>query len=136
MTAPSRPSAFVLEDNAFWFDAARQRRLVVQECAGCGRLRHPPSPWCPECRSGDWRERECRGTGAVHSYVVSHHPRHEFFTYPLPVVLVDLDEGTRLVAGYGADPDDLAIGQRVAVSWVVDVDGGTWPVFLPAEEPS
>ena len=44
--APTRrcgPSRSSLRDNAFWFAAAAQRRLVIQACADCGTLRHPPA---------------------------------------------------------------------------------------------
>ena len=52
--AALRPRPAINLDNAFWFEAAREHRLVIQRCASCGRLRHPPGPQCPECQSFEW----------------------------------------------------------------------------------
>lgn len=113
-----RPKPFILRDNEFWFKAARERRLVIQCCDDCGVLRHPPSPACPHCRSFGWHEAPASGRGTVHSYVTSHHPKAPGFDYPLPVVLVDLEEGTRLVADYAGDPADIHIGMPVEIEWL------------------
>ena len=131
-----RPRPAVNQDNAFWFDAARERRLVVQRCTGCGTLRHPPGPCCPECRSFDWDTVEASGRGTLHSYVVAHHPRHLAFDYPLLIALVDLEEGTRLVSNLvGVPADAVAIGMPLEVEWHSS-DGTdedlTLPLFRPA----
>lgn len=129
-----RPKPFVLRDNEFWFAAAREHRLVIQACDGCRRLRHPPSPACPHCSSFGWHEVTASGRGTVHSYVISHHPRAPGFEYPLAVVLVDLEEGTRLVADFTGDPQSVRIGLPVEVEWVRHDDEFTLPRFRPAEE--
>src|SRR5690349_23737047 len=43
----------------FW-DAAREHRLVLLQCASCGEFRHPPRPICPYCASfdGQWTRSE------------------------------------------------------------------------------
>ncbi len=129
-----RPKPFITRDNAFWFEAARERRLVIQACDGCGRLRHPPAPVCPHCRSFDWHEVPSQGRGTVHSYVISHHPRAPGFDYPLAVVLVDLDEGTRLVADFAGDQDALRVGLPVEVEWLDYDDDLTLPRFRAVRE--
>jgi uncharacterized OB-fold protein/acyl dehydratase len=129
-----RPKPFITRDNAFWFEAARQHRLVIQACTDCGRLRHPPSPACPHCRSFNWHEVPASGRGTVHSYVVSHHPKAPGFDYPLPIVLVDLEEGTRLVADFAGDPADLRIGLPVEVEWLRYDDELTLPRFRAVGE--
>jgi 3-oxo-4,17-pregnadiene-20-carboxyl-CoA hydratase alpha subunit len=114
-----RPRPAINRDNAFWFEAAREHRLVIQRCASCGALRHPPAPCCPTCRSFDWDTVEASGRGVVHSFVVNHHPQVPGFDYPLPVVLVELDEGVRLVANVvGLEPDDIEIGLPVRLAWI------------------
>ncbi|GAB3136994.1 bifunctional MaoC family dehydratase N-terminal/OB-fold nucleic acid binding domain-containing protein [Micromonospora sonneratiae] len=129
-----RPKPFILRDNEFWFKAARERRLVIQACDDCGALRHPPSPACPHCRSFGWHEVPASGRGTVHSYVTSHHPKAPGFDYPLPVVLVDLEEGTRLVADFAGDPDSIHIGMPVEIEWLERDEELTLPRFRAARE--
>ncbi len=128
----ARPKPFILRDNEFWFAAARERRLVIQCCTDCGELRHPPSPTCPKCRSFRGHEVPSAGRGTVHSFVTSHHPKAPGFDYPLTVVLVDLDEGTRLVADLAGGP--VAIGDRVEIEWVEHDRDLVLPRFRAAAE--
>lgn len=130
----ARPRPFVLEDTRFWWEGAAEQRLLVQRCTSCEELRHPPAPCCPRCLSFDWDAIESTGRGVVHSHVVSHHPQHPAFEYPLVVVLVDLEEGVRLVAGYDGPSDAMRIGLPVRVDWVRDAEGVVLPVFVPDEE--
>jgi uncharacterized OB-fold protein/acyl dehydratase len=138
-TAPTpsglRPRPAVNRDNAFWFDAAREHRLVIQRCASCGQLRHPPAPCCPACRSFEWDTVEASGRGTVHSFVVNHHPKVPGFEFPLVVVLVELEEGVRLVANVaGIEPDEVTIGLPVRLAWLDADPELTLPVFENAEE--
>jgi uncharacterized OB-fold protein len=87
---------------------------------------------CPHCRSLEWQEQDLAGTGSLYSYAVLHHPRSSAFEYPLLVVLVDLDEGVRIVTNLvGIEPADVRIGMRVTVDFAPTNDGGTVPVFRP-----
>ena len=134
--AARRPAPIVTEDSAVFWDAAAEGRLVAQRCAACGRLRHPPRPMCPECHSLDIAVVELSGRGTVYSYGVLHHPPHPAFDYPVLAVLVDLDEGIRLVSNLtDAAPDDLRIGMSVEAHYVATAGGGTVPVFRPVREP-
>ncbi|MFD6663528.1 bifunctional MaoC family dehydratase N-terminal/OB-fold nucleic acid binding domain-containing protein [Micromonospora chalcea] len=127
-----RHKPFILRDNAFWFEAAAQRRLVIQACTDCGTLRHPPGPICPSCHSYAWHEVEASGRGTVHSYVVSHHPKAPGYDYPLTVVLVDLEEGTRLVADFAGEAEEVEIGMPVQVDWLDYDENLTLPRFRAA----
>ncbi|KQY50944.1 bifunctional MaoC family dehydratase N-terminal/OB-fold nucleic acid binding domain-containing protein [Nocardioides sp. Root140] len=128
-----RPKPAINLDNAFWFEAARERRLVVQRCTSCESLRHPPGPECPECQSFEWDTVECSGRGTLYSYVVAHHPRHPAFDYPLLIAVVELEEGTRLITNLtGVTPEDVTIGMPLAVQWIDDGPDLTLPVFGPA----
>ena len=81
-------------------------------------LRHPPGPVCTACHSFEWDSVQSKGKGKVYSFVVMHYPAVPPFEYPNPVALVELDEGTRLVAQLvGAKPGEIAIGQRVQVEF-------------------
>jgi uncharacterized protein len=130
-----RPRPAVNLDNRFWFDAAEGRRLVIQRCASCKTLRHPPGPCCPECRSFDWDTVEASGRATLYSFVVAHHPRHPAFDYPLLVAVVELEEGTRLITNLvGVEPQDVRIGMPLSLEWLEADPGLTLPVFRPTTD--
>ena len=130
---PRRPRPAITPDNAFWFEGAKEHRLLIQQCDPCGALRHPPEPRCAACGSYEWHAHEASGRGTVYSFVVNHYPQVPAFDYPLPVGLVALEEGTRLVADLvDCDPSDITIGMPVVVEWR-DLDPDlTLPAFKPA----
>jgi uncharacterized OB-fold protein len=133
-----RPAPILTDDNAVFWDAAREHRLVAQRCASCRRLRHPPRPMCPHCRSLDAELVELSGQGTVYSFSIIHYPPTPFFDYPVLAVLVDLDEGIRLVSNLvGVDPASIEgtslVGARVAVGWVSADGDAELPVFHLAE---
>ncbi|HVM66326.1 MAG TPA: zinc ribbon domain-containing protein, partial [Acidimicrobiales bacterium] len=90
-------------DNRFFWDGVRDGRLLIQRCSGCGAVRHPPGPMCPRCQSLDWEAIEASGRGTIHSWVLSHHPT-EPDAEPRVVVLVDLEEGVRMVGNLTGTP--------------------------------
>ncbi len=115
-------------DNRFFWEGVREGRLLIQRCDGCGALRHPPGPMCPHCLSLEWEAVEASGRGNIHSWVVSHHPT-EPDAEPRVVVLVDLDEGVRMVANLtGAPWREVQNGAPVQV-YFADVDGVPLPQF-------
>lgn len=132
----SRLAPTVSPDTAVFWDGVAAGRLLIQRCASCGELRHPPRPMCPRCRSLEWDTLESSGRGTIHSVVVPRHPRYPGFDDPHIVVLVELDEGIRLVSNLvDVDPDDVpeqsAIGRRVAVTFRTFDGGVTLPLFRP-----
>jgi uncharacterized OB-fold protein len=136
----TRPAPRPTEDGAVYWDAVARHELVAQRCRVCARLRHPPRPMCPRCRSLEWQEQRLTGTGTLYSYAVLHHPRSSAFEYPVLVALVDLDEGIRIVTNLvGVAPADVRIGMRVVVEFEPTAHGGTVPVFrrvLDSGEPA
>jgi uncharacterized OB-fold protein/acyl dehydratase len=132
---PLRPRPAVTKDNAWWFEGAREHRLLIQRCDNCGVLRHPPRPMCDRCRSLDWSPIEAAGRGTVYSFVVNHYPQVPAFDYPLAVGLVELEEGTRLVANLiGLEPSQIRIGMPVVLEWVDHDPDLTLPAFRPDPE--
>ena len=131
---PLRPRPAITPDIAFWFEGAREHRLLIQRCTGCGELRHPPLPACPVCRSFEWDTVESSGRGVVYSFVVVHYPQIPAFDYPLAIGLVELEEGTRLVADLdGLDPSAWRVGMEVVAHFVDHDEELTLPVFRPRE---
>ncbi|MFD9666441.1 bifunctional MaoC family dehydratase N-terminal/OB-fold nucleic acid binding domain-containing protein [Rhodococcus sp. NPDC059968] len=134
-TRPLRPRPALDDDNAFWFAAAREHRLVIQRCVSCGVLRHPTGPMCGECRSTEWDTVDASGRGTVYTFVVNHHPKIDAFDYPLIVAVIELEEGTRLIANMtGVEPDHVRIGMPVVLDWIDADPELTLPVFRPASE--
>ena len=126
------PQLIITQDNEFWFAAVRQGRLEIQRCTDCGALRHPPGPACPECRSLDWDTIIASGNCTLHSYTVIHHPKDPAFDYPLVVALVDLEEGTRLVADIaGVAPEELRMGMPLTVDFAEHAHGEILPQLQP-----
>jgi uncharacterized OB-fold protein len=119
-----------------YWDAAREGRLVVQECRQCWHLTHPPLPACPNCHSyGTLGWREVSGTGTVYTYTVVRHPTHFVFADKIPYViaLVELAEGPRLVAGItGCPVEEVRAGMPVQAVFREVAEGVTLPYFEPA----
>ena len=112
----TRMAPAITPDTEFFWNGLRENKLLIQRCTGCGELRHPPRPMCPKCRSLDWEAIQSSGRGIVYSYVMPHQPRFPFFDYPYIVVLVELEEGVRLVSNLtGTDPADVTVGMSVQV---------------------
>jgi uncharacterized OB-fold protein len=75
------------------------------------------------------------GRGTIYSFVVNHYPQVPAFDYPLVVALVELEEGTRLIANVsGITPETVAIGTAVEVGFEDFDDDLSLPVFHPADE--
>ena len=130
---PLRPRPALTQDNAFFFEGAKQHRLLIQKCSACGTLRHPPRPSCAVCRSFEWEPFEASGRGTVFSFVVNHYPQVPAFDYPLVVALVELEEGTRLVANVsGITPETARIGMAVEAGFEDFDPDLSLPVFHPA----
>jgi uncharacterized OB-fold protein len=116
VSGPTRLAPSASPDTQFFWDGVRARRLLVQRCADCGALRHPPRPMCPHCHSLDWAPFESAGRGTVLSAVVMRHPRYPWFATDPVVALVELAEGWRLVSNLvGVDAADDVMGQEVEV---------------------
>ena len=121
-------------DSQFFWDGVREHRLLIQRCAGCGALRHPPRPMCPRCQSLEWDTVEATGRGTVYSFVIPHHPPLPWFPEPYVVALVDLEEGTRLVSNVvGIAPDAVTIGLPVQVRYEHFEGDLVLPLFEPRE---
>jgi len=119
-------------DSEFFWEGARKGELRIQRCGACGRLRHPPGPMCPSCGATQPDYVVARGTGSVFSYVVHRHPPVPGKELPILLVLVELDEGVRMVGELlGAGEDEVEIGMSVEVSMVRVDDDLTLPAWRP-----
>jgi uncharacterized OB-fold protein len=134
--AYAKPVPEPSRDSKPYWDALNEGRLVIQQCAACGTLRHYPRPVCHACYSLAVTWRPASGGGRVHSWTVAHHPFHPGFKGEVPYVLatVDLAEGVRMVAQLrGLAAEAITIGLPVQVAFERATEGLTLPYFAPAE---
>jgi len=98
----------------FWAGCAAGE-LRYQRCSACGRVQFYPRAFCAGC-GGAPRWELSAGRGSVYTLtLVARAPTAEFATLaPYEIVLVDLDEGFRIMAH--AEPG-LAIGARVRIGF-------------------
>jgi uncharacterized OB-fold protein len=119
-----------------WWDATRDHRLLLQRCAGCDGVQHPPRALCTCCGSTTtlgWIE--TAGDGVVDSCTVVHRAPAAAFTAPYLVARVRLAEGPVLLTNVVCvPPDRVRIGDRVRLSWRDLTDGRALPVFTPTTE--
>lgn len=127
--------------SAPYWEAAKRGRLLIAECASCGRVHHYPRPFCPHCWSEDVRPIQASGAGTLHTFSTVYANDLAPFKERLPYVaaLVELDEGPRLMTTIeGAEPEHLRIGMRVdAVFRPVDdtdPESAYLTIFTPAKE--
>lgn len=121
------------ELTAPYWDAARERRLVIQRCE-CGRLAHPPVASCPRCHRNRFTWSEMSGRGTVYAFTVVHHSVHPVSATAIPyvIVLVELDEGPRLLTNLrNCAPEEVRVGLPVEVTFEDLDDAVTLPQFAP-----
>jgi uncharacterized protein len=123
------PPAVDKDDEYFW-QGVQEQRLLLQRCASCHALRHPPIPMCGRCHSLQWETHAAEGHGVIHSWILSHHPT-EPDAAPRIVVLVELDEGVRIVANLcDVGVDEVRNEMSVEVCFR-ELDGVMLPQFRP-----
>lgn len=125
-----------LDDAPFW-QACQEQRLVIRHCDQCDRFFHPPLPTCPRCGSTRLGWRPVSGRGTVYSYTVGHHAVHPALQghgpYNVSVVLLDGADDVRLVSNViDAAPGELAIGLPVEVVFEPSGEGPLLPRFRKA----
>ena len=129
---PTRPDPVYTADAAFFWEGADRGELLCERCRDCGRFRHPPRPMCPACHSTRREAVRLSGRGRVCSWIVQRHPAPIGFAEPPVVVLVDLDEGIRLVSNLDGVPlQELRRGLEVEVAYAGTRGGHSVPVFRP-----
>jgi uncharacterized OB-fold protein/acyl dehydratase len=117
-------------DNRWWWDGVDAGHLLIQKCSECGVLRHPPRPMCHACLSTEWESIESSGQGTVNSWVVLHHPPIPGYELPVAIAVIDLEEGTRIVANIVDCPfEEIAIDMPVECSIEEIEEGYMLPVF-------
>ena len=111
----------------FW-EATKEKKLLLQWCKPCNQVVHYPREACPTCLGFDLEWRPASGKGEV--YAVSVQARAP---EPYAVALIDLEEGARFMSNI-VGVDDLyavKVGTPVQVAWEQLDDGRHLPQFQP-----
>jgi len=122
------------ETQGFW-DAARERRLLIQRCNACGEAYFYPRPFCPKCWSEDVAWEEASGNATLYTWSVVHVNDLPPFNERVPYVaaVVDLAEGPRMMTNVvDCEADALKVGMPLRVEYRDLSDEATVPVFVPA----
>ena len=117
------------DSEAFWAGCDREE-LLLSRCRECGRRFYYPRRLCPHCGGSSVEMEASAGQGSVfsHSQVeVSFYGKAWESQLPYTVILVDLDEGPRMLSRL-VGRDAIAIGDRVGVRFVA-VEGRKLPYF-------
>jgi hypothetical protein len=77
---------------------------------------------------------QATGKGTLHSFVNVHQPRVPSLKYPLPVLLVELEEGVRIIANAkDLSADDLTIGMPMELDFQEIEPGLVLPCFAAGQ---
>ena len=116
-TPKQRPRPAISRDTQFFWDGIDLGELRIQKCDGCNALYHPPMVRCPKCGAYDLGYVVSKGRGKVYSFAEIHHPQFPIFDYPVLAVLVELEEGTRILSNLvGVSADEVEVGMPVELA--------------------
>ncbi len=122
-----------------YWQAAREERLVIQQCNACDHWLFPPGANCPRCGSEELSWTPVSGKGVIYTYTIAYRPPHPVLTNqtPITVAVVELEEGPRMTSNIiGCDPDTVEIGMPVTVAFeAIDDSDLVLPMFSPSTNP-
>jgi uncharacterized protein len=134
---PERPRRFEPTPTdltqTFW-DATRDRELLLQWCTSCEQPIFYPRERCPRCLGNSLEWRPASGRGVVYAVTVDHRPQlsSRQQAEPFAVALVELEEGVRMMSNVvDCPPDDVEVDMAVVVAWEPLSDGRNLPQFRP-----
>lgn len=133
-TTPTRVEPAVAAGAEPFWDATRRQQLVLPWCTSCQRPFWYPRPACPRCLGSDIEWRAASGRGEVYAVTVVHRAQNPLMAdrAPYPVVLVDLEEGVRMMSNVvGVEPARVQVGMPVQLTWEELSDGRNLPLFEP-----
>jgi uncharacterized OB-fold protein len=111
---PALPPVPNPDDAPFW-EAAADGRLVLPRCRSCGTFIWYPRAFCPDCHTAGVEWVQASGRGTIYSFTVNQRGFGPWAEYaPYVIAYVQLDEGPRVLTNIvGADPDEISIGAPV-----------------------
>lgn len=106
------------------FDGAKEGKLMVQKCDGCGFLNFPPATVCGNCKDPDASATfvPVSGKGSIYTWYICHDTSINGFEDKVPyaVICTELDEQPGLILmsnllnhEYGPVGEGIELGMRV-----------------------
>ncbi|WP_236793750.1 Zn-ribbon domain-containing OB-fold protein [Amycolatopsis sp. GM8] len=119
----------------FW-EASREKRLLLQQCPRTGQFQFFPRPVSIATGRTDLEWREVDGRGEIYSYTLTHLGPGPFKGQdPYAVIIARLDAGVDIVSNLvHASTEDLCIGRRIRPYWMPLDDGRHLLLFEPDSE--
>ncbi len=117
-----------------YWHACNERRLVMQQCAACGKFRWHPAPLCTCCADENFVWALLSGRGTIWTWTVITHPVHPAAIARVPYVIVEIaleeQAGLRMLSNLiEADVDAIEIDAEVEVDFSEHQSGQMLPVF-------
>jgi 3-oxo-4,17-pregnadiene-20-carboxyl-CoA hydratase alpha subunit len=121
--------------NEAWFTSGA---IVIQRCAACATLQHPPEEICHACGSMDFDSVTLGPTGTVYSYTVVHYAASAALadSVPYTVVLVSLDDAPQIRVVGNIPGTDVSIGLPVVADWDEHTAEDGTRILLPQWRPA
>ena len=135
MATPAQARSFdappVSAENAPYFAAADEDRLLLKRCDACGAAHHYPRAICPFCGSERTSWVGASGRGTIYALSVTRRGT----PVPYAMAYVTLDEGVTMMTNIvDCDLDAIRIGDPVVVTFAASRDGRKVPMFRPAAD--
>jgi uncharacterized protein len=118
------------DSEEFW-RACDEGRLLLRACERCAHVFYYPRLACPRCsgRALRWLDASGRGTVYSHTTVFTSFYGPDWESeIPYAVLLVDLEEGPRMLSRLVGEDDMLGTGAAVHVEFW-DIGGRRYPCF-------
>lgn len=135
MTAARIQPTLTALSEPYW-EGCREGRLRLQQCDHCGKYQFYPRVLCSHCGHDSLSWRDASGRGQLASYTVVERPLSPAYPSPSIIILVELEEGPRMMSSLlGDSTDHLQVGAAVQVDFEAWSEEISMPVFrLVTEE--
>ncbi|MBI4496754.1 MAG: Zn-ribbon domain-containing OB-fold protein [Chloroflexi bacterium] len=132
-----KPLPTMAPETAGFWEAARRHQLVIQRCARCWRMQHPPRAVCAACGHTEYEWVPSAGKGQVYSLTRVYQNRAPGWADEVPYVfaIIQLNEGIHLISNVvGVPAEQVHIGTPVEVFFEDVTEEISLPKFRVAQE--
>jgi len=132
MEIPKKPVPIVNPWARPFWKAAREGRLIIQQCRDCKKFIFYPRIACIHCSSEKLEWVEAAGKGTIYSYTVveTNAPSAFMKDVPYVVAIVRLEEGVQMLTNIvGCDPYQVRCDMPVQVTFEKLDDEFSLPKF-------
>ena len=115
---PGKPGPTPNPETVPFWEGLADGVIRVQRCRACRRAQHNARIICRWCWSEDLEWLDTIGAGRVWTWTVVHRPSHPAWEDEVPyaVLIVELDEGPRVVTAFEGELPVLSVGLPVVVT--------------------